>query len=100
MDEELIEKESGSFFQSTKSSELEDKLCEVDLSFKCNISYSLYGTSMVPLIRNIPFQTECCSDEKLKSKVLKEVIEHLKRIGVIGFVTVLIEEENRSVDVI
>ena len=55
---------------------------------------------MVPLIRNIPFQTECCSDEKLKSKVLKEVIEHLKRIGVIGFVTVLIEEENRSVDVI
>ena len=93
MDKELVKKENGILSQLTESA------CETDLQFKYDISYSLCGTN-IPLVRIIPFQTECCSDEELKSKVLMEVLKHLNRNGIIGFVTVLIKDENRTIDVI
>ena len=99
MDEQLVSEESNPLFQSAESAKFEDDFCKVDLPYECDISYSLGGTD-IPLVSKIPFQSEYCSDEELKPKVLTEFLKHLKKCGVIRFVTVLIKEGNRRIDIV
>lgn len=99
MNEELTREESTILLQSVESITTEDNFCETDLPYECDISYSLRGVNDT-LVSHIPFKSEYCSDEELESKALLEVFKCLRRRGIIGFINILIKEENRRIDIV
>lgn len=96
MNENLMEKEDC--IQSKRITLPKDNLSEVDL-YEYDISYSL-SLANTPLANTIQLKSERCSDEELKLKVMLEVLKCLKRSGVIKFIKVQVNEENRRIDVI
>lgn len=75
-----------------------ENLSEVDL-YEYDICYSL-SLANSPLANTIQLKSERCSDEELKLKAILEVLKCLKRSGVIKFIKVQVNEENRRIDVI
>lgn len=78
----------------------EEKKCSCGLKnpYKCEISFSLNATN-APLAESITHEYEYCTDEELKHKVAVEILRCMKNNGIIKHVSVLITEENRTINI-